>query len=274
LANKLYLGERMEIGFVRVKGKECRDFLHRVSAGAVKSLGTGQGSRNALFTGQSRMIAHFDALCLSAEEFLLATPLPLVARLADALEALHFAEDLEIGALPEVGGVWRRDGANDAGEGDFAWERGGEAIRWPAGVPGWGFCSKPTGEVEVFAGEWNYARIAALLPWYPGDYDENTPALEAAMLPRIDRAKGCYPGQEVVEKSLNVGHPARVLVAYEREAATNAPQAGERLAFAEGGEGLVTSAAFYAGRARALVRVPWAKKDFAPTGWVKVNSHW
>ena len=89
------------------------------------------------------------------------------------------------------------------------------------------------------------------------------------MLPFIDRFKGCYPGQEVVERSLNVGHPARVLIAIEG----NSPiTRGEKLPFEGGGEALVTSVAEANGIYRALVRVPWAKRGLAPLGFRALKS--
>jgi folate-binding protein YgfZ len=133
--------------------------------------------------------------------------------------------------------------------------------RWPAAVPG--YALRFSAQAAPWPEAYDFDRIGASVP-SPADWDSATPALEAGMLPWIDRAKGCYPGQEVVERSLNVGHPARVLVAVEGRAPL-APK--ETVPLEGGGEGLVTSAAAKGGVTRAMLRLPWAKREAIPAGF-------
>ncbi len=100
------------------------------------------------------------------------------------------------------------------------------------------------------------------------DWDGQTPALEAGMLPWIDRHKGCYPGQEVVELSLNVGNPARALVVWEKEGAI----ATGKIALPEGGEALITSVASRGNHSVCLARVPWKKQEIPAAGFRKVMA--
>ncbi|MGZ3740101.1 MAG: hypothetical protein ACXVB9_12055, partial [Bdellovibrionota bacterium] len=131
---------------------------------------------------------------------------------------------------------------------------------WPSPVPGFRFSAKAPREVPP---GWDFARIGALVPWPGKEWNEGAVnALEAGMLPVIDRHKGCYPGQEIVELSLNVGHPARVLVAV--EGAEDAAWVGDS----------ITSSAQENGRRRMLVRLPWARKDFLAAGFSRLASHW
>jgi folate-binding Fe-S cluster repair protein YgfZ len=236
---------------VLVKGPGSDEFLHRVTAGTVRGVKVGEGRPGLLLTGQSRMIAQFDLLRLGEAEFLLAAPAECAGALKAGLEKLHFAEDLEIlpasGVLSVVPGGGSREGGFVAGE------------AWPSPVPGFSFTLAPSaGSPSGF----EFARLGALYPWPGKDWDSNTPALEAGALFAIDRFKGCYPGQEVVELSLNVGHPPRVLVGME----------GPRLLSGAvelegGGQGQVTSAAGEGGVFRALVRVPWAKREQVVAGF-------
>lgn len=236
---------------LEVKGSDSGDFLHRITSGPVKPLGVGQGAGGLLLTGQSRMLASFDLIRREAATYWLVTPPECFETLLHGLEKLHFAEDLSLAPLPLFAGV--RPAPLPERPTIFAQGEGGQT--WPAAVPGY--------ETFIDAHDpplpegWEFDRIGAGLP-SPADWDHNTPALEAAALPFIDRHKGCYPGQEVVERSLNVGHPARLLVAIEADRSFHP---GEKLTLAGGGEGMVTTAASRDGVGRAMVRVPWAKRE-------------
>jgi folate-binding protein YgfZ len=237
---------------VEARGKDAGDFLHRVTAGTVKGVPVGQGRPGLLLDGRSRVLAQFDLLRLEDQAFALAAPLACAEGLAAALEALHFSEDLEIRLTEARAGAVRLPEARRAESQAFPVRAAPAGPAWPSPVPGFEFSSCTTGAPEG----WDFARIGALVPWPGSEWESGAnPALEAGMLPWIDRGKGCYPGQEVVELSLNVGHPARILVAFEGAAPV------------EPGEGaVVTSRAQENGIHRAFVRVPWANRDFLPPG--------
>jgi folate-binding protein YgfZ len=244
--------------FVEVSGKDALDFLHRVTAGTVRGVEVGQGRAGLLLNGQSRVLAQFDLLRANTTRYLLAAPEECASQLAEALENLHFAEDLTI-KLTETraAAVPAGPAAVRAPDGVFAVNLDAVMIEWVSPVPGFDFS---TSAVGIPPG-WESARIAALVPWPGSEWTwGNTPALEAGMLPWIDRHKGCYPGQEVVELSLNVGHPVRVLVAVEG----TGPWDGAA----------VTSFVQENGKWRALVRLPWAKKDILPSGISRLAAHW
>jgi folate-binding Fe-S cluster repair protein YgfZ len=195
------------------------------------------------------MIAQFDLLC-TQEGFLLVSPFACFAALQAGLEKLHFAEDLVISEDIHFANL-RKNAQAKRGK-KFAIEHGTD---WPSAVPGYlCFLSK---EEKPLPEDWDFDRIGALVP-SPEDWDNTTPALEAGMLPFIDRFKGCYPGQEVVELSLNVGHPVRVLRAFEGEAQI---ARGSKLGLEGGGEGVVTSVAQKGNLTRLLVRMLWAKRE-------------
>lgn len=234
---------------LKVAGKDSEDFLHRVTAGIVKGLQAGQGAGGALLNGQSKMIAQFDLLRLG-DGFLLVSPPECFAALQAGLEKLHFAEDLVISEDIHFANL--RKAAHGRRPQKFTVEHG---IQWPSAVPGYlCFLSK---EEQAPPSDFDFDRIGALVP-SPLDWDATTPALEAGMLPFIDRFKGCYPGQEVVELSLNVGHPVRVLRAFEGE---ESPAPGSKVGLEGGGEGLITSSARKGGSVRLLVRMLWAKRE-------------
>lgn len=240
---------------LRVFGTDARDFLHRVTAGTVKKLRASEGAGGLLCNGQSRMIAQFDLLCRNDEDFLLVSPAACFEDLRKGLEKLHFAEAIE---MEEMGTVCLRQEASKARSEIFPWTEDG----WPSAVPGYWNC---WGEAEIPA-NYEFDRIEAGIP-SPNDWDKDTPALEAGMLVWIDRNKGCYPGQEVVELSLNVGNPAKAFVVW----AGKTSIAPGKIALDGGGEALITSVAEKNGRWVCLARVPWKKRDLPAAGFEKVH---
>ena len=248
----------------RVAGADAEDFLHRVTSGTVKGLAAGQGAGGLLLNGQSRMIAQFDLLRLDPTSFLLAVPEACAEGLAAGLGALHFAEDLEMGFL-DLRATFHPISRLGERAALFPFEGAIPALVWASPVPGYA-CMTTSHRTEI-DDEFHFARIAALVPWPPTDWDSNTPALETGLLASIDRNKGCYPGQEVVERSLNVGHPARVLMSLEGEGPAPA-----KVKFASGAEGTVLSAMSFEERTHLLVRAPFAQKGNAPEGYRLLKS--
>ena len=244
---------------LKVFGKDAAEFLHRVTAGPVRSVPVGSGAAGALLDGKSKVQAQFDLLRLGADQFYLVSSEFCYQRLAEGLERLHFSESLEI-APTEERFVPVASGEKQERPRIFPVEK----ETWPALVPGYRW---ERGEGE-YSHTWNFDRIGALVPCARSDWTPETPALEAGLLPSIDRHKGCYPGQEVVELSINVGHPVRVLVAYE-----GAEAPGEKIPFEGGGEAVVTSSSEKGGVFRVLARVPWAKKDLSPPGWKRLKGY-
>lgn len=246
----------MESKSLLVKGKDAKDFLHRILASDVKVLQEGEGNRGLLLDGQSKMIAQFDVLCLEEGSYLLVSPSECFMSMEGALEKMHFAEDL----------VFQRGDSfylskNEASEGaqKFSFDLK-EALCWPSAVSGYIFSEK-AGDIRDFA----FQRIGSLIPFPEKDWDKNTFALEAGTLPWIDRNKGCYPGQEVVEKSLNLGHPARILIAVESD-----KEFIEGSLLSEWGA-TVLSVAARDHVFRAILRVPW--KNRALPGLKVIRTH-
>lgn len=261
--------------FVEVKGKDAAEFLHRVTAGTVRGINVMEGREGLLLTGRSLVRAQFDLLRVEEQRFLLATPGPCARELAEGLEELHFSESLEIRLATDIlGGIRLCSGASrEAGKNFPVYSQGAE-LSWNTLVPGYGVATGAAAETEdgeIYPRSWEYDRIAALLPktadWLSTQAPPGVPALEAGFLPWIDRFKGCYPGQEVVELSLNVGHPARVLIS------VASPQPLKGSVNWNGAEAQVTSSATLDGKHAALVRVPWKQKDFLPGGFTLLKSH-
>jgi aminomethyltransferase len=73
------------------------------------------------------------------------------------------------------------------------------------------FGNAKTVSVETIEG-W---RIDSLRPWVDRELTDASVPLEAGLVDAIAPNKGCYPGQEVIEKIVSLGSPARRLALIE-----------------------------------------------------------
>ncbi len=104
-------------------------------------------------------------------------------------------------------------------------------------------------------------RVEAGIPRYGPDLDEDTLTLETGVLEAISFNKGCYVGQEVVERSRSRGHVNWKLVGLLVDAST-VPAPGEKL-LAEGKEvGEVTSACASPSLGRTIA-LAYTRREFA-----------
>ena len=97
-------------------------------------------------------------------------------------------------------------------------------------------------------------RITDGVPRFPVDVDDASLPAEAGWEDRIDRAKGCFLGQESVAKVANLGHPPRVVRAL---ATTVAVAVGDAILAKGEPVGTVTSAVATADGGRCIGRLRW-----------------
>lgn len=111
----------------------------------------------------------------------------------------------------------------------------------------------------------NTLRLEAGVPWFPADFNDTVIPHEAALEGTyISFTKGCYTGQEIVERVRSRGHVNRRRVALEFSVAE--PPAFATRLFAEGKEiGLVTSAAF-SPAARTAIGMGYVRREQTPAG--------
>jgi folate-binding protein YgfZ len=130
----------------------------------------------------------------------------------------------------------------------------------PRAGPRWTVAAdRPRDAVAVDGKAFEAWRIRHGVARFPVDLDADSLPAEAGLdaEPVIDRAKGCYLGQESVARVRNLGHPARVVLAVRAETSLRPGQAvlcrGEPA-------GVVTSVAPDGGSA-AMVRIRWDARD-------------
>jgi folate-binding protein YgfZ len=106
----------------------------------------------------------------------------------------------------------------------------------------WETCLDVGGALAVGYEAFDVLRIESGVPWHGRDVTAETLALEAPYEAAISFRKGCYLGQEVMERVSARGHVNRKLVGLE-VAGDVAPAAGTRLRAGDRDVGWITSAA-------------------------------
>jgi len=113
----------------------------------------------------------------------------------------------------------------------------------------------------------NALRLEAGIPWFPADFNDTVIPHEAALEEtHISFSKGCYTGQEIVERVRSRGQVNRRRVRLNFSTAIP-PEYATRL-FADGKEiGLVASAAF-SPRENSAIGMGYVRREHAAPGSV------
>jgi folate-binding protein YgfZ len=213
--------------FVRVEGPGAPDFLNRLLTLDCKRLAVGQPSRAFLLEARGRVVLALRVLRLEATAFELeaADAEPVLER----LDHFHFGENLRFSAA--------RDHVHLLLAGSEV-----DAILAAAGIETGAFCTDqdvavlPTDRLEGARELWVRADARAAVEAAlvaagaqpaglevleslrvfqgiagDGEYGPEATPLEVG-LAGITEGKGCYPGQEVIERTLALGRPARTLI--------------------------------------------------------------
>jgi folate-binding protein YgfZ len=265
-----------------VRGEDRASFLQGMLSNDVASLGPGRGAYALLLTEQGRVVGDLRVLAL-ADELVLDVARDRAGAVRRALERFVVADDVEVedrpevavalrgpragevvsrvfgidgGALPECGHAAAEGGTSrriarirDVGvDGFFLWLATADAAGAVAAILAAGGCEAPREAVEVLRVQGGWAREGV-------DFDERTLAPEVPSLARsISFRKGCYLGQEVVERVAARGHVNWLVMRLEGEG-SSAPPRGATVEHQGADVGRVTSSAVDDGRIAALARI-------------------
>jgi folate-binding protein YgfZ len=224
-------------GLVRVRGRDARVFLHRLSTQYVVDRASSTGVLNTFLDKKGRMRFLTHHVTLADDNVLLVAGVGEGRALADWLESFHFAEELTIddvtglhrvsmvagrGALVVLGSFVI--GAHALSPFDARAENGVTVVRTfdlrvdengpiaaaivveDAGQPS--VLLFPTGALDALES----ARIAALVPLCGHEVTDAVNPLELGLTSAIHWDKGCYTGQEVISRIENRGKQGRYLV--------------------------------------------------------------
>jgi folate-binding protein YgfZ len=261
------------------RGPDRVGFLHNMLSNDVKSLGPGQGMYATLLDVKGHILADLRVYS-EPDQILLETDADLIEKTVKTLERYIIMDDVTLerlnwyglavqgprshallesslgGAppsLPEFGHfrsdlsglplhVVRLSSTGEEGYELWApWENdpGKTKVMWEtllAKAAGLGAVPCGTEALEIL-------RIEAGIPRYGPDFGEDTLPLEAGLLSALSFTKGCYPGQEIVERTRSRGHVNWRLVGVAVEGGLP-PSLGEKLVSGGREVGEATSACF------------------------------
>ena len=250
-------------GRLKVSGKDRVSFLHRLLSVDIKNLKSGECITGCFLTGTAKIqclldvYAGEDALWIDTHE-------SKAAHVAELFEKFHFNEDVNFedvtGEYAEIAvegpdsDSWRGHFSGDivmaksiSGEKGFrVWCLPSKAL---PGIPWVGFKALETLRLE--AGE----------PYFGIDITDATLQPETGRDDWASTTKGCYAGQEIIQRVRNFGHPSRLLVKLETDTAGDLR--GAKI-LSDGSEaGVITSSAFSprSGKTVALGYVAYDKRN-------------
>ena len=246
---------------VKFTGEDRTDFLQGMLSNDVKALRSGEGCPATLLTEQGRIVAD---LRVYAEEsaILLDLDARIKEKTIEALDRFIIADDVEIEDLsthqvtlavqgPTAAEVLTAAGLSSLPEQESQHRdatladvqvrvirsdqtgKGGYEFH----VPGdqapvvWQTLTRLDGLLPVGHTALNMLRVEAGIPWYGLDMDEDRIVLEVGLDRAISFHKGCYLGQEVVERASARGHMNRLLSGFllQNEGQAALPTRGDRL---------------------------------------------
>ncbi|MFN4897048.1 MAG: YgfZ/GcvT domain-containing protein [Pseudomonadota bacterium] len=210
----------------RVSGKDSRRYLHNRLSQDIRSLQPGQSALAAALTAQGRVEGLFIVACESDDSFLVASDGGDALALSQALMRFKVADRVVCSDVSNeialvhlaIDGVQARTLAHSAGLGVGAClqrarialagvdliftginaERAGEAVMPTLGAP-----------LRRF--EYDLLRWRAVCATFPEEINEQGMLLEYGLRQAVSFTKGCYIGQEVVERSDAIGRVPRQL---------------------------------------------------------------
>jgi glycine cleavage system T protein len=288
---------------LRMTGEDRVSFLQGIVSNDVKALRPGEGCAAALLTEQGRLVADLRVYALDSA-LLLDVDARVKDKAAEALSRFVIADDVEAedlseqqvtlslqgplaprvlaaaglpAALPNVfqhsegttgGTSVRVIHADDTGEGGYEIlvPRGQAERVWQALLQ----AGEPLGLQPVGLTALNLLRVEAGIPWYGVDMDESRIVLEVGLEHAISFKKGCYLGQEVVERATARGHVNRKLSGLLISGET-IPVSGDKL-FSDSQEvGWVTSAVDSPGLGRPIALAYVRREHLAPGTQLRID---
>jgi folate-binding protein YgfZ len=287
-------------------GRDRVQYLHNITSNDIKSLAEGRGALALLLNPQGRILAELEIYALAEKlllrshaaqrEHTLATLKKYIigskVEIEDVTESMgSFAIEgpraaeavrqicgVEIDALPAMSiqeanidgnscRLLRRshfgaDGAEILASREHLAELWRKALAAVRGLGG-----APAGMAAL-----NALRLEAGVPWFPVDFNDAMIPHEAAVeATHVSFNKGCYTGQEIVERVRSRGQVNRKRVAL-KFSTSDVPAAGTKLRVGSAEIGFVTSAA-YSPSAKAAIGMGYVRREqFAPGSIVEFDG--
>jgi tRNA-modifying protein YgfZ len=275
-------------GKIRVTGEDRARLLHAMCTQSVETMKPGEGGYAFFLNAQGRILADANIFCFE-DHFLLDTEPETAHKLYEHIDHYIIADDVAVADEtestatlsiegPHAGEALRGLGASPP-ENDYStapWENRVVAKVSSTGAPGFfiflpasakgellkKFAALPQVLSRAEAVEARVVRIENGRPRYGEEITERYLVQETGQMRGVHLSKGCYLGQEIVERVRSRGQVHRVLRRLEIDTA-EAPAAGTKLSSGGADAAEIASSAFSPalGKAVALayVRTPFAE---------------
>ena len=275
-------------GRIAARGEDRARLLHAMSTNLVEGLQPGQGCYAFFLNAQGRILGDANLLC-AADHILIDTEPETAASLAAHIDKHIIADDVTLEDMrertcaigvegPRAAGVLAALGAPSppAALSHQCWGSRLVAALSSSGQPGYRIVA-PAGEKNALIAELESARATAASPEavhivrlengksrYGEDITDANLAQETQLASALHFNKGCYLGQEIVERVRARGHVNRLLVRLSLEGSAP-PAPGAVLRSGETEVGAITSAAFSPALGH-VVALGYVRADCAATG--------
>lgn len=224
--------------FIEIKGKEAQDYLQRMTTAQFKTLELEQVVHGAFLNGRGGVIALGVFRKVDTETFHFLVSHHQKDRILNHIEQFHFAEAFSVKDFSEdlaVLGCWSQDGnlarvlGIDAQSASlrlqeityknltiFTWKD----VRRPSLFWILGTTQTVSKLTTIYMQDgipllgrrlFEFFRLEAAVPWAGDELSEKDIILEGNLDEAVARNKGCYPGQEVVERIFTYGQVNRKL---------------------------------------------------------------
>jgi folate-binding protein YgfZ len=291
---------------ITLAGRDRVKYLHNISSNDIKSLAEGRGTLALLLNPQGRILAELEVYALP-EKLLALSHASQRERTVATLKKYVIGSQVQIEDLTEQMGSFGIEGPRAAevvqracgvpidGLADSSikeitmdavhcyvlrrshfGETGAEIIAPRSHLPA--LWQSVLAEVRAAGGEpigmaaFHTLRLEAGVPWFPADFNDAMIPHEAALeTTHISFTKGCYTGQEIVERVRSRGHVNRKRVSLKFSAATP-PLPGTKLLVNSAEVGFVTSVAFSPREGTAIGMGYVRREHFEPGSVVEFDG--
>jgi folate-binding protein YgfZ len=230
-------------GFVAIEGPDAADYLHRMTTWDVKKAQSGTVYHGAFLTGRGNPIAMGFFERLDTEKFLLTFPPGQAAVAAEHAEKFHFAERLTVTDRSNEWGLFGLWNPEDSVCTELGFGKNADPMRIQSGIfrddsrpslfwvrikrdDATSFFDRMRAQYVDLLGYrlFEYFRIEAAVPQVGVELGEKEIVLEGNFDRAVARDKGCYPGQEVVERIFTYGQVNKKLLSVKVETLSSFPE--------------------------------------------------
>jgi tRNA-modifying protein YgfZ len=258
-------------GRIRATGEDRKRLLHAMTTNHVQDLQAGQSLYAFFLNAQGRILADADIRC-GEDELLIDVEPEVREKILQHIDRFIIADDVTLEDVTD-------STAELAVEGPRAPEmprRGRVIASTVTGQPGFRMVVPAAekdallaelhgaGAIEASSQDVRAVRLENGKPRYGDDFTESNLAQETRLMQALHFNKGCYLGQEIVERVRSRGHVNKLLTPLRVES-REAPPAGAKVLAGDKEAGEVSSAAW--SESQSCVRaLAWLRAEFAREG--------